>query len=381
MDKLLFLSNGNKPTKEEYEFVGEEKLTNFSIPVVLAAKEVGLSTTVGVNRKNPEKLTCEYPVSFYNAEIYRNPFNFKEVRKAYENAKAEIEKGNYLAIHCNTPIGGVIGRVLGHNFGIQKVIYTVHGFHFFRGAPVINRVLYKWIEQLLAHWTDVIITINQEDYEAAKHFKLRKGGKIFKVHGVGINLNDYRDIHVDRAVKRRELGLSDTDFICVSAGDLVPRKNYGVAIESIAKTNRSDVHYLICGNGPEYERLKKVAKNNGIEKQIHFLGFRTDIMKISDVFLFTSLQEGLPRSLMEAMAVGLPVVCSRIRGNIDLICDGVGGLLCDPKNAEEFSKALLCLIQDPEKRRKMAQQNLYKIKEYDVSIVMEELKAIYQTIF
>lgn len=380
MGKLLFLSNSTKPPKEEYEFVGEEKLDNVSIPSVKAAGEMGIQVTIGTNRKYAKQMTCTYPVSFYNAQIYRNPFNIREVRQAYQNACAELESDDYTAIHCNTPIGGFVGRVAGKKCNISKVIYTAHGFHFYKGAPLFNRTVLKWAEMLMARWTDAIITMNQEDYEAAKKFKLRGDGKVYFVHGVGINLQDFEGLSYLRQQKRQELGLSDEDIMLISMGDLVARKNYGVAIRAIAKANNPRLHYMICGKGEELEKLQALAKKLGVEKQVHFLGFRTDVKQLltaADIFLFTTRQEGLPRSMMEAMASGLPCVASAIRGNVDLVENGVNGYTCNVDDVDGYAVAIETIVADPELRAKMRENNLEKIKQYDVSVVEQEMQKIY----
>jgi glycosyltransferase involved in cell wall biosynthesis len=232
----------------------------------------------------------------------------------------------------------------------------------------------------MARWTDVIITMNEEDYLAARKFYLKKGGKVYKVHGVGITLDDYHNIEVDRRKKREELSLGEEDIVCICAGDLVSRKNYSAAIRAIARLSDKHIHFLICGNGPERDKLVKIIRENKIDNQIHLLGFRTDIkelLKISDIFLFTSLQEGLPRSLMEAMAVGLPVIASSIRGNVDLISDGIGGFLYEPNDIEGIACGIKRLSLDKNLREKMSAENIETIKQYDISVVKKEIKKIY----
>lgn len=260
------------------------------------------------------------------------------------------------------------------------MIYTAHGFHFYKGAPLLNRTVFKLAEKHMAHWTDAIITMNEEDYQAAKKFKLKKNGKVFKVHGVGINLNDYDNVVVDVYSKRKELGFDEDDILCISAGDLVKRKNYNSSIKAIAKLNNKKIHYLICGRGPEKENLQRLARELDVEDRIHFLGFRNDmkeLMKISDIFLFTTLQEGLPRSMMEAMATGLPCIASNIRGNVDLIKDGKGGYLCNSNDVEKISDKINLLADNKNLRKNMGNYNLKEIKNYDISFVENEIKNIY----
>ena len=381
MSGYVFLSNSTRPSREEYYSRTEIKLTNVSRPCPQNALEMGYDVFLGVNRNEPDGLPCELPIHMYDSHTYRNIFDLKNNWIAYKNLCNILKSNNIEIIHCNTPIGGVIGRVCGKKAHIRKVIYTVHGFHFYQGAPIINRTVFKWAEQMMAYWTDAIITMNQEDYEAAQKFHLRKKGKVYKVHGVGINVNDYENININREEIRSGLGLKEEDIICISAGDLVARKNYAVAIKAIALLKNTRIHYLICGIGAEEKKLKELAKKLHVEKQIHFLGFRTDIAQLllsSDLFLFSSLQEGLPRSLMEAMACELPCIVSSIRGNVDLIENGKGGFLCNSKSEREFANAIQKLSDNMCLRKKMGLINKQNIKAYDISAVEKEIKEIYK---
>lgn len=383
MKGYLFIENSSKPTQEEANSKKDVKLDNVSYPCLVNALKMGYDVYYGVNRNNPESLNCNLPIHLYDSHTYRSITAIKDNIIAYRNAKYIVSKGNIEVIHCNTPIGGMIGRLIGKNYHIDKVIYTAHGFHFFKGAPLFNRTILKMAEKIMAHWTDAIITMNEEDYQSALKFKLREGGKVYKVHGVGINLDDFNDIQVNYKTKRAELGLKDTDIVCISAGDLVARKNYAIAIEALANIKNNNVHYLICGVGPEKDNLEKLAIENEIADRIHFLGFRSDVkelMKISDIFLFTTLQEGMPRSMMEAMASGLPCIASKIRGNVDLLDEGQGGYLREPSDLEGITECIRSLLDNPNLREKMGEYNLEIIKDYDVKVVMREIEKIYKEI-
>lgn len=380
----VFVTNSNKPSSEAYTSREEIRLGNFSIPPIEAALSLGFDCYMSTNRRYATEIKCNYPVHFYEGCVYRNIFNLKEIRRARKNLDEIVKKTNCKCIHCNTPIGGLIGRKVGKKNNIEKVIYTVHGFHFYKGAPLFNNTILKFIERRLARSTDVIITMNQEDYEAAKKFKLKNSGKVYKVHGVGITLKDFENLSISRDQKRLELGLNKNDIAIVSAGDLIKRKNYKVAIKAIKECNDPNIHYFICGIGNESRKLNSLVKKLGLEKQIHFLGFRKDVKEImgsADIFLFTSLQEGLPRSLMEAMASGLPCVVSNIRGNVDLIENGVNGFLCNHKDYVSFAKYINEFKNNEELRKKMSISNHEKIKEYDISVVKSELKKIYSEVF
>ena len=265
---------------------------------------------------------------------------------------------------------------------MKKVIYQAHGFHFYKGAPFKNWLLYYPVERWLAHYTDAIITINNEDYERAKKFKLKGHGKVYYVPGVGIDTSQYCSDRQIRIEKRKELGLEDDDIALISMGDLIERKNYPVAIEAIAKVGKSNLHYYICGQGPDEEKLISLAEELDIKNQVHFLGYRTDIKELlqaADIFLFTTLQEGLARSLMEAMASGLPCIASKIRGNTDLLNDSNGGILCD--SLEEYAAAIHKITDDPALRKQMSVNNLEAIQHYSVGEISKKIENVYTSEF
>ena len=382
MKKYLFISNSNKPSQEKLNSRDKVILSNFSKPCVEAALEMGYKVFMGINRANPHELECDHDVTFYFSSTYRSLFDFKSNYIAFRNLLRLLREEKIDVIHCNTPVGGMVGRICGKVAGVPKVIYTAHGFHFYQGAPR-RYAIFRIAEQLMARVTDVIITINEEDYEAAKKFRLRNEGKVYLVHGVGIDTRLYKNVRVDSQNLRKSLGLKADEIVLIAMGDLIKRKNFASAIKAIARTQNKKLKFLICGRGPELPRLQKLAKKLGVEDQVKFLGFRKDIkelLAISDIFLFTSYQEGLPRSLMEAMSAGLPVVVSRIRGNVDLVEHGKGGFLHAPDDYKGLADSINLLATDPSLRKHMGQVNLEKIEDYDVAFVTKQIEKIYNEV-
>lgn len=382
--RYLFISNGPKQRPEIYDQTTPITLNNFSIPCVEAALSMGYAVTVGINRKYAAEICCRhYDINFYNAEIYRSPFNFREVYRAYKNLCCFLQNHPVDVIHCNTPIGGFLGRICGHKYHVGKIIYTAHGFHFYKGAPLLNRMLFKTVERLLAKKTDAIITINREDYQQALKFKLKSGGKVYYVPGVGIDCRDFAHIAVDKELKRRELGISAKDFMIISIGDLNCNKNHESIIRAVAAADNPGYQLFICGEGPLRERLQQLALKLNIADRVHLVGYRTDIkqlLAISDVFVICSLREGLPRSTMEAMACGLPCIASRIRGNVDLLENNAGGILVAPQVVTEYVDALNLLYENPLLRREFGQANLMAVRKFDTDIVKARIKEIYGTV-
>lgn len=377
MSKILFISNISY------------RITSFVTASISASTALELEFYHASNWQDAKEGQIEadevkYNIKINSVHISRNPFATTNY-KAYKELVELIKRENIDYIHCNTPTGGILGRLAGKKCKVKRVIYQAHGFHFYKGAPKKNWLIYYPVEKWLARYTDALITINKEDYELAKNkLKLRKGGKVYYVPGVGIDTTQYVLDREFRISKRNELGLTDEDVALVSMGDLIVRKNYDVAIRAVAEAKNDKLHYYICGKGPEEDNLKKLSENLGISEQIHFLGYRSDIKELltaADIFLFTTKQEGLPRSMMEAMASGLPCIASKIRGNTDLLEDSDGGYLCDKNDVFDYAQKLNILASDVDLREKMGKNNLITIQKFSVETLTDEIHKIYEDEF
>ena len=318
------------------------------------------------------------PCLIEQININTNPLN-PDNRNAYKQLLDIIEKDKIEAVVCSTPIGGLLARLAAKNKHISPVVYAAHGFLFFKGAPLINQTIYKWEEEILAHYTDVLITITKEDYQAAQKLKLRSGRKPYFVHGAGVKVGV--NVDIDRGEKRRSIGVPGDAFVIVSAGELNKNKNTEIVIKALKDVDGA--HYVACGVGPEKENLEKLAKDIGVTDRFHLLGYRTDmpeIMACADAFTMASFREGVPRAILEAMDLGLPCVGSDTRGIRDLI-DSEGGYICKPNDADAFTEAFRILQADPDKRITMGEHNRGKVQEYSSEVVRRELFNIYQDTF
>lgn len=381
--RYVFISNSTKPSPEEAESRALVPAYQYQKPCLALAQELGYEVYLGVNRNRPEELRHEMGIQLYDSHTYRSLTDIRSNATAFRNFLNLLRKGDFKVIHCNTPIGGVIGRLGGLLMGVDKVIYTAHGFHFYEGAPLFNRTVLKAAERVLARCTDAIITMNEEDYRAAQQFKLRKKGKAYFVHGVGLKVDRFAQKTVDREAYRRKLGFSEEDLLLIAAGDLIKRKNYETSIRALAQSEVRNAHLLVCGMGPEQAALEELTEQLGLKGCVHFLGFRSDmkeLLEVSDILLFSSRQEGMPRSMMEAMATGLPCLASRIRGNVDILEEGKGGYLYHPDDVQGFAAGIEQLAQNPELRREMGAINQTKIQPFDEANVKQELAAIYREV-
>ena len=280
-------------------------------------------------------------------------------------------------------MGSVVTRIAAkkaRNKG-TRVIYTAHGFHFYKGAPTINWLLYYPVEKWLSRYTDVLITINREDYERAKTFK---AGKVCYIPGVGVDLKKFAATEEIHKEKRRWLctafGIPNDATILLSVGEVNKNKNHRIVIEALGQLGRKDIYYVICGCGPLTDRYKKLSNQLNIGQQVILAGYRMDIAdfyKAADIFVFPSFREGLPVSVMEAMASGLPVIATRIRGSSDIIKDKENGILLEPSDVRGFADAIKTVCSDKKMICKMAAENVRCAKGFDLSEVMERYKNIY----
>lgn len=263
----------------------------------------------------------EWGCKVYPLSCSRSPLD-KGNLTAVKEIKKLVQTQHYDIVHCHTPIASACTRLACRKARKQgtKVFYTAHGFHFYQGAPKKNWLIFYPIEKLCARWTDALITINGQDYQRAQ--KKLRAKKVCYMPGVGIDAEYFANIQVDCAEKRKELGIPEDARLLLSVGELNENKNHQVVLRAMAQLNDPNVHYMIAGNGGLQERLLQMAKELGLEKQFHLLGFRRDVAelyKTADVYVHCSYREGLPVSVMEARAAGIPIICSNIRGNADLI--------------------------------------------------------------
>jgi glycosyltransferase EpsD len=353
----------------------------FHIPYLEWFKKNGYEVHVAARNDYENKEECSIPFcdKFFDLPFERSPFK-KNNLYVQKKLKKIIDTNEYEIIHCHTPMGGALGRLAAREARKNgtKVIYTAHGFHFYKGAPIVNWLVYYPVERWLARYTDILITINKEDYERAKDFTAMR---IEYVPGVGIDTYKFNNIEVDKEKKRKSIGIIDDDFMIISVGELNKNKNHQVIIRAIAKLKNKKIKYVLCGQGPLENKLKKLAQELNVERQVKFLGFRKDIpelMHVADLFAFPSFREGLSLSLMEAMASGLPVVCSKIRGNVDLIKHEKGGYLEEATNLIQISNSISKLYDNKILRDMYAKFNKHLIEKYSINSVINKVTRLYK---
>lgn len=305
-----------------------------------------------------------YIKEFHIVDLVRSPFSLGNL-KGYRQMKQIIKNGGYDIVWTNEPVMGIVTRLAArkHRKNGLKVMYMAHGFHFYKGAPLINWMLYYPVEKIMSSKTDLLVTVNKEDYARSQKMRAKK---VEYIHGIGIDTSRLENAEENSNI-REELGLGEDEFIIVSVGELNENKNHKVIIKALAKLNDKNVHYVICGKGDKLDELTSLAKELAVDENVHFLGYRKDIagiLKKSDVFAMPSYREGLPVSTLEAMLCGLPVLSSKIRGLVDVMEDDVSGYMYSPNDADGFADGLAKLRSDPDLRSKMGARNIETVKPF-----------------
>ncbi|MDE6739434.1 MAG: glycosyltransferase family 4 protein [Lachnospiraceae bacterium] len=348
--------------------------------------EAGCEIHYASNFKNPiytfdeEDLKAQ-GIRLHQIDIAKSPFKFGTNFRAIWQLLRIIRENDIEIIHCHNPMGGVAGRVAA---GLSKrkpyVIYTAHGFHFYRGAPKKNWLLFYPVERLLARMTDILITINREDYERAKRLPLKSGGAVFQIHSVGVDKERFFPKKEINEAKRRELHVPADAFHIVTAAELNKNKNQKVIIEAISTLPQEDIYYSICGKGQGEVFLRKLIKEKGLENRIRLLGFRTDmeeILQTADCFAFPSYREGLGVAAVEALLCNVVLVASDNRGTREYAVNGKNAFVCKADSVPEFAQAIGKLYKDKELRVKMSQNGRTSAMEFTVGEVEKTMKKVY----
>lgn len=359
-------------------------MMQFHLPYLKMFQDMGWETAVASRNDYEDPADCVIPYcdTYYDIPFERMPWK-KKNWAAYRMLKKIIDEGNYDLIHCHTPVGALVARLaaLAARKKGTKVIYTAHGFHFFKGARLTNWLLFFPAEWLLAPVTDVLITINREDYHRAK--RTMKAKRIEYVPGIGIDTSRFRADPETYREKRRELGFRQEDFLLLTVAEMTKNKNHITHLRALSLLKDTPefahMHYLIVGRGEEWPNLEQSARELGIADHVHFLGYRTDapdLYRCSDLFLFMSFREGLSVALMEAMGSGLPIICTEIRGNTDLVENGVSGMFAE-NEPKAVAEAILQMYRDPRKRAAYGAAAAQRVTLFDNENVHRQVKEIY----
>lgn len=364
MKRALFVANFNSFHRQ------------FNIPFIKRLKQAGYEVSLVSGGPNEfEGIENKYDISFDRTPYHlRNISSFFKLRRVYSTY--------YDIIYISTSVVGGFARLalVGKKRG--RVIYSAHGYNFYKVGEKITGKIYIPVEKVLTRLCDCIFTMNQEDYESTLRYKF-PCEEVYNVDGVGIDTSRFGRLNnANRIELKKTYGYDDNPFILFYAAELTSRKNQAILLDVMAllKQKKANVKLLLAGDGADTEKYKAIAKQKGVEDYVDFLGFRKDVpdlLKLSDVLFASSLNEGLPINMIEGMASGLPVVATKVRGHVDLIQEGFNGYLFEIDNPGKACVDIIRLMDDTDLFERMSANAIASSKKYDINNVVPQYDKIW----
>ena len=363
-------------------------LAKFGREDVKILQEQGYEVHYASNKNNPIYQFAldvyeEMGVVFHDIDIWQSPFGIRHNAKAVKQIRQLVKEEQIQLLHCHTPSGGLVTRIAGIGLPV-KVIYTVHGFHFYKGAGKLHNFIYHSIESVLSFFTDIIVTVNKEDYEAACKMHQRKG--VYQIPGVGLDREYFYETTLEqRQVAREELAVEDK-FLILSVGELRENKNPEVIIRALAalKERGKDISsftYGLLGAGKQEEELKQLVTELQLKDNVMFYGYKTDIrpyLEAADLLAFPTIREGLGMAALEAMAMGVPVLAADNRGTREFMTKE-NGCVCKENIPNHYANFLLKFYLEKEqwaldwKKRANIRKSTEKFDKKNTATIMREV--------
>ena len=337
--------------------------------------QVDIACSIVKNRIEEIKKILPKCGNIYTVELNRSPLKLSNL-KGLKQLKKIIEKGGYDFIWTNEPVMGVMTRLAAKRYrkcGL-KVMYMAHGFHFFKGAPKKNWLLFYPIEKLMTRYTDVLLTINEMDFNLAKA-RFKRVESIYKIHGTGIDFSRL-NIQKERGCIRAELGINNDDFVLISVGELNKNKNQKVILKAIHYLQNEKIRYFLAGVGNEEKKLRKIVRKYHLENKVIFLGYVRNIgeyLKASDALAFPSYREGLGLAGLEAMYMGLPILTSDRHGINDYSVNEKTGFKYHPDDACGFAAGIKRLSEDKALMNEIGIYNKKEAESYGLANIVDTM--------
>ena len=364
----------------------QRTLRDFLLPYGDHFRSLGWQVDAMANVRDPYPVAEEHFDHFYAVDWGRNPLDPRNFGHTPRFIRELVEREKYDIVHVHTPVAAFVTRFALRKLraaGTVKVVYTAHGFHFFKGNSPLKNFVFLNLEKLAGRWTDHLIVMNREDFSAAQTHRIVPPEHLTLMPGIGVDLSKYSAASVTAeqiAAVRRELGLAPEDKYILMVAEFIPRKRHQDAIEALALTAEPQLHLVFAGSGPTMDEMRKLTASKRVQSRCHFAGHRNDIpvlLKGASAMLLPSQQEGLPRSIMEAMVMGIPVIGTNIRGTQDLLENGCGTLF-DVGDTKELAQVLTELSASNPKFAVFALQAEKKVQNYNLVELLQLHENLYK---
>jgi len=356
----------------------------FHIPFMKLLRDMGYEVEVAASNVGFTEKIEQEGFRVYDLPFRKNPLSLLNIVAVFRLYKL-MKQNRYSMLHTHTPVASFIGRIIGRIAGVPNIVYTAHGFHFHELGDPFKNFIYFRLEKFAGRFTDVLITINKDDHKVAIEKNMVPNGKVFYIKGVGVDTEKFKAEKVSLEGLEPSLSkFSGSTFISVGRLDREKHFDHLLKTFSLVKQKRSDFEFLIVGDGPEGDYLKKLSAELNLQNKVELMGYVEGVerlLEVANAFVFASSREGLPVSLMEAMAMEKPIVAYNIRGVRDLVEDGVSGFLITFGNVKELAEKTLYLIEHPDIAKKMGEKGRERIEnDFSLEDVLKEMKNIYEEI-
>lgn len=352
----------------------------FLVPHINHLLELGYEIEIANSLDVPLSENLDNRVVHNQIDFSRNPLHFLNIR-AYYQIKELLKLKNYDIVHVHTPVAAFITRMALRKQKV-KVVYTAHGFHFYKGAPLINWLVYYPLESIAARWTDTFVTINNEDYLRAKKFKMREGGKVKLIHGVGIDPRRYELKGFNRDGYREMLGLSNEDFVILILAELNKNKNHIQIIKAmeLLKDKYPNIKVLCGGKGPLEGFLKEKVQQMELTHHVHFIGFREDVRELissCDCVGLFSKREGLGKCLLEGMLFNKLLLATNTRGPRQIIKNNENGFLVEVNDYHSTANLIERMYLNYTNKVNLNPVS-HLVDSYKIDNVLKEVRSLYE---
>jgi len=316
----------------------------------------------------------------------RTPLDFNNFFNAPKSIREIVRQEGYEIVHVHTPIAAFMTRWAlrkERRNNKLKVIYTAHGFHFIKGTPFYKNLLFIILEKLAGNWTDYLVVINKDDQEAALKYRIVKETNLVYIPGIGIDSAYYNPNIIsedDLHEVRNEIGLDENDKYFLMVGEFNNNKCQTEAVKALYKLNKPGINLVFAGDGSTMVAVKDLSEYLGVWEKVYFLGHRNDIPRLikgSIALLLTSRREGLPRCILEAMSLEVPIIATNIRGTRELLADGAG-IFYQVGNIGELRNAMQYIIDNPEVAQEMGKAGRKQVlDQYELGKIIQMHEELY----
>lgn len=344
-----------------------------------------LENTEKIPPYNQEKSKKGYPFIPHKIDSLVRQINPVKDWKAFRELKRLFKEEKVNIVHTHSSKAGILGRWAAKSAGVPVIIHTFHGFGFHDYQNFFVKRFFIFLEQITAKITDKLVAVSEENVKKGLRYKIGKKEQYTVIHS-GIKFEAFLDVNVDIEGKKKELGIDINSRVVGMIACFKPQKAPldFVKMAEIVTREIPDVQFLLVGDGVLRPKLEGLIKEKSLKNKVILTGWRNDvpeIINVFDIFVLTSLWEGLPRVIPEALISGKPVVATAVDGSKEIIEDGENGFLVPPRDVKAMAEKVIFLLKNKEKAEKIGKRGkeLINNSSFNIDVMVKEQEKLYES--